>query len=119
MVSDLVFVSVCGGGGSIRQCVRSKIDALLPVKNLAYLVCKLFPVFSVSRHCSFMCTYVHMFVSVTHGTDRHCGVKSGDVFISYKMIWQDVRGAMDYVHIYVSVACGVTSSLPHPPTASL
>ncbi len=44
-----------------------------------------------------------MFLSVTSGSGSYCGVKSGDVFISYKMIWQDVREAMNYVHIYVSV----------------
>ncbi len=43
-----------------------------------------------------------MFPSVTSGSESYCGVKSGDVFISYKMIWQDVREAMNYVHIYVS-----------------
>ena len=31
------------------------------------------------------------------------GVQCGDVAILYKMIWQDVRGAMDWVHNSVSL----------------
>jgi 5'-nucleotidase len=31
------------------------------------------------------------------------GVKGGDIFMSYKSIFQDVRNAVDWVHIHVSL----------------
>lgn len=33
-------------------------------------------------------------------TRERQGVRAGDLFMSYKSIFQDVRSAMDYVHLH-------------------
>lgn len=46
-------------------------------------------------------TYIHYY-RLEDGHERGRGVKSGDVLISYKMIFQDVRTSVDWVHNQVN-----------------
>ena len=39
---------------------------------------------------------------ITEGPDTLRGVKCGDVLITYKMIWWDVRTSIDWLHVHVS-----------------
>lgn len=39
---------------------------------------------------------------IEDGPDKWKGVKCGDVLITYKMIWWDVRTSIDWLHVHVS-----------------
>lgn len=43
---------------------------------------------------------VDFFTNAPEYTRESTGVRSGDLFMSFRSIFQDVRSAMDYVHIH-------------------
>lgn len=46
-----------------------------------------------------MCQNIFLYCTILLCFSEKAGVRAGDLYMSFKSIFQDVRAAMDYVHL--------------------